>query len=205
MMLLLLFVCGAACKKDRNTEKDPETKPNETGEVNINGKTYTTVKIGNRVWTSANYAGQSGMEYSGNPLKPEYGRYYSFSEMQEIRLPSGWRIPTEADFRNLTTTLGIVFQGDTVSKPELIKKLSSKTNWLYVQGNNESGFNAFPGGYSVNNQTPIDGGSSEFWMADGKTFCIMERADRKSYRIIFYSFSNQPNDRFNLRLVKDSY
>jgi len=195
--LLIIGVLNA-CKKD------PQESENKTEEISINGKNYTTVKIGNKVWTSVNYSGEGGIFYREPNTKPEYGKYYSFSETQSISLPQGWRIPTEADWRSLTDALGIVFQNNVVTQPDLIKKLTAKTNWLHVQGTNESGFNAYPGGYSVGNNPPMDGDLSEFWMADGKTFSILENANQVSYRIVFYAASNQPLDRFNLRFVKDA-
>lgn len=203
VFLFLVSFLTISCKKE-HTEKEPDPKTNPTGEIIINGKKYTTVRIGNQIWTSSNYEGQGGIAHTGNSPKPEYGRYYSFSEIQEISVPSGWRIPTEQDFRVLIDTLGIKFQNSTVTNPDFIKKLTSKTNWLHIQGTNESGFNALPGGYSVGGHPPIDGDLSEFWMVDGKTFCIMEGANQISYRLVFYAKSNQLNERFNLRFVKDA-
>ncbi|WP_256009806.1 FISUMP domain-containing protein [Desertivirga xinjiangensis] len=84
-------------------------QPIETGKVVISGLEYPTVKIGNLIWTSANYKGDNGIFYDQANSKPEYGKYYSFSEMQQVSIPQGWRIPTEADFRQLAESVGVVF------------------------------------------------------------------------------------------------
>ena len=196
-VVIILTTILFGCKKEE-TALEPKDK------VLISGMEYPTVQIGNQIWTSVNYGGDGGISYSQANSKPEYGRYYSFTEMQQVSLPQGWRIPTEADFKELTRSVGVIFNNSKVENPELIKKLVSKANWKNVPGDNSSGFNAYPGGYSVNNSSPMDGDLAEFWMQDGKTFCIMESGNFTAHRIVFFANSNQPLDRFNLRFVKDA-
>lgn len=202
-VILIALSTIISCKKDK---KDPDfVEPDRTGKIVISGIEYPTMETGNMVWTCANYKGEGGIVYSGTANKPEYGKYYTFSEMESVALPEGWRVPSEADFRELAKSVGIIFNNNsTVTNPEMIKKLASKTHWKNVPGDNSSGFNAYPGGYSVNNQPPLDGDLGEFWISDGKTFSIMESGNLSTHRILFYAKTNQPLDRFNLRFVKNA-
>ena len=196
-LLILIALLGTlSCKKKT---PDPPKEVLQTGTVAIGGQDYPTVKVGDQIWTSANYKGSGGI--TGN--KTEYGKYYTYEEMKQVVLPQGWRVPLETDFQKLVAFAGIVWQNNTITNPEMIKKLASASGWKNVQGNNSLGFNLFPGGYSVNNAAPADGDLGELWMDDGKTFCIIEGGNLTHHRIVFYAKSPAP-DRFNLRLVRDA-
>jgi uncharacterized protein (TIGR02145 family) len=197
LLILLAFLVTLSCKK-RPSDPPKDIVP-LTGKVIINNEEYPTVKVGNQIWTSTNYKGAGGI--AGN--KPEYGKYYTFEEMKQIILPQGWRVPSENDYQKLIASAGMVWQNNAITNPQLIRQLGSSSGWKNVQGNNASGFNLYPGGYSVSNTVPLDGDLGELWMDDGKTFCIMESGNLTSHRIIFYAKSPAP-DRFNLRLVQDT-
>src|ERR1051325_7160723 len=94
LVALTLLGCFTACKKDNQKDPTPQTP----GIVNINGKDYKTIKIGSQTWTSESYAGDGGMAY-GPAAKPEYGKYYTFTEVKAIALPTGWRLPTVDDYK----------------------------------------------------------------------------------------------------------
>ena len=70
------------------------------------------------------------------------------TEAQAISLPSGWRLPTKADAEKLLTYLGATGSGSNgIDGDATVSiKLKSKSDWTYTQGNNSSGFNAFPAG-----------------------------------------------------------
>jgi uncharacterized protein (TIGR02145 family) len=194
-----LFAIGTGCKKN----KDREPIPQPTGVVSIEGKEYTTVTIGNQVWTKLNYSGPGGIGYETPRNKPEYGKYYTFEEVAAIHLPEGWRLPTKQDYLTLAQHQGIAFTGNRATNQEAVKKLSSTTNWRSIPGTNASGFDAQPGGYSLRNQPPQDGDIAEFWTAGGSTFSIQESADGKTHIASFYGDSNSPEYRFNLRFVRN--
>ena len=196
--LVLLFT-ASSCKKDEQSEPQPIP---QAGTVQINGKTYSTVSIGKQVWTTANYDGPGGIAYRSSGEKPEYGRYYTFEEVNAIQLPAGWRIPTMQDYMTLAESQGVVFSDHRATGQEVSKKLVSKTNWRTIPGTNASGFNAYPAGYSFRNNAPLDGDISEFWTIDGNTFSIQESANGKAHNVMFYKNSDSPEYRFNLRLVR---
>jgi uncharacterized protein (TIGR02145 family) len=192
--LLTIFALVVSC--------DEDSPISSSEHVIIGGKEYAIVKIGNQTWTASNYAGPGGVSYDGNS-KPEYGKYYSKSELDAIEIPAGWRVPTVEDYTALAQTYGIPIPS-TTGYGDAIKVLTSTTNWKHVQGTNTSGFNAFPGGYIFGSIGPLDGDLAEFWAADGITFSIQEAgANLSSLRLTFYDSSNSPDYRFNVRFVKE--
>jgi uncharacterized protein (TIGR02145 family) len=200
IILSLFLLTFSSCKKDRENPK-PQPDPNA---VEISGKSYPTVKIGSQTWTSINYEGSGGVKYNAENTRPEYGKYYTFREIKEIKMPAGWRIPTVEDYIKLFELQGVTFENYHAINQPAVKKLVSKTNWKNISGSNTSGFNAYPAGYSYNNSAPIDGDLSEFWTNDGITLSIQEGANLLNHRVSFYSNSNDPAFRFNLRFLKDN-
>ncbi len=193
--LLIIFAQAISCSED---------SPIPSAEhVVIGGKEYAIVKIGNQTWTTSNYAGPGGVSYDGTNSKPEYGKYYSKTELDAFVIPTGWRIPTVEDYTALAQNYGIPIPS-TTGYGEAIKVLTSNTNWKHVQGTNTSGFNAFTAGYVFGASGPLDGDIAEFWAAGGITFSIQEAGlNLSSLRLTFYDSSNSPDYRFNVRFVKD--
>jgi len=159
------------CKKS-NVKPAPVVLPT----VTINGADYSYVKIGNLYWTTVNYNGPGGVNYDDSTVNlPAYGKYYTFAEATSITLPTGWRLPTFADFENLMNTVGKVDTGvasfheyplDSVYSV----KLRSTTGWGQFNGTNTSGFNALPAGFyyyqGVIPNSPTwyqKGSSASFW------------------------------------------
>lgn len=106
------------------------------------------------------------------------------------------------DFIKLAESQGVVFNGFEALNPEPLKKLVSKSRWKNISGTNESGFNAYPAGYSLNNSAPQDGDICEFWTTDGTTVSIQEGAN-STHRFTFYNDSANPVYKFNLRFVRN--
>lgn len=169
-------------------------------QVVIAGGTYPVVDIGTRQWTATNHAGPGGRPFREG-LKPEYGRYYLWTEVATIALPAGWRIPTIADYQDLASSQGVVFTGTSAHSQSALGRLVSTNHWLHVPGTNASGFNAFPTGYSYNGSDPIDGDIAEFWVASAVSASIQETA-LGSHRMGFYDSSSNPYQ-FTIRFVRD--
>jgi uncharacterized protein (TIGR02145 family) len=161
------------------------------------------VKIGTQTWTTTNYRGSGGVYYDAANSKPEYGKYYLKSEVDQISLPLGWRIPTREDFEKLANHHRIEVPSKTIHS-DAVKRLSSLTHWKNAPGTNESGFNALPGGYGFGVVAPIDGDIAEFWTQEGYSFSIQESGENlTSQRLTMYQSTNSPDYRFNVRFVKD--
>jgi uncharacterized protein (TIGR02145 family) len=193
-----LLCCFTACKKNDNPGPIPEIN----GVVTINGQNYKTVRIGTQAWTAESYAGAGGVAY-GPTAKPEYGKYYTYTEVKAITLPAGWRLPTMDDYKTMGQANGINFTAGA-QNTEAAKKLISKTGWNHAAGSNASGLNLFPGNMIYNGTQSPDGDVAEFWTATGNTFSIMEAGTNGSLlNVQFFSNSNLPEYRFPVRFVKD--
>ncbi|HWD89002.1 MAG TPA: FISUMP domain-containing protein [Mucilaginibacter sp.] len=141
---LLCLVIVSGCSKKNGS-------PNS---VKINGTEYATVVIGSQTWTSVNYNGPGGLNYNNSTTNdPVYGKLYSYTEAEAISLPSGWRLPTEADFNKLIYTLDPVAASQEFSTlaDSTGRKLMSATTWTVDEiGTNKTGFNAVGAGFQEN-------------------------------------------------------
>ena len=132
-----------------------------------NGNTYTTVQIGNQVWTVENLRTTrytDGTEIAGpsfpndhwgglaipaycwyqNDSTRGYGPLYNWwvvnPDNPKSVAPDGWRVPADEDWRVLSDHLGGMYMDG--------KKMKAEEGYVeFGNGTNESGFTGFPGGY----------------------------------------------------------
>ncbi|WP_018478848.1 FISUMP domain-containing protein [Pontibacter roseus] len=146
---------------------DPYSAPPSAGTyLQIGNQYYPTVTIGNLEWMSVNYAGVGGIKDSS---KPQYGTYFKYADLDDIQIPTGWRIPTKQDYLALLKSQGIRFDevwestdGADLQSKKLLGQLMSTTGWLKQDGfaNNKSGFNAVPANLQVTNGNPHGEGTN---------------------------------------------
>ncbi len=147
---LLTFAQGPICNAQNGTFKDSRDQ-----------HVYKYVKIGSQTWMAENlaylpsvspssdgsessvfyyvynYEGSSISEAKSRGNYTSYGVLYNW-EAAKIACPSGWRLPTDAEWTILEDYLGAL--------PG--KKMKSVTEWSENgNGDNSSGFNTLPGGY----------------------------------------------------------
>ncbi len=110
------------------------------------GKVYKTVKIGEQVWMANNLAFKPNSGnywvYDANTKNiAVYGYLYNWETAKKV-CPTGWHLPTNDEWRELTNYLG----GDDVAGGKL--KETGTTHWESPNGGatNETGFTALPGG-----------------------------------------------------------
>lgn len=196
--LLIISLFPLACKKDQAPAD--QVINIDTSTIEISGQDYPVVKIEGQLWTSMNYKGPGGMDFFQGDQTGKYGKHYTEEELRGLKLPSGWTLPALDDYRTLAAHVGIQFNTET-NNSAAIRKLTSKTGWLHIQGTNSTGFNAYPAGYFVPGAPPVGGDNAEFIAADHKSFSLMESADRQNMIArLFYNAS--PSDRFTVRFVK---
>jgi len=209
---IILSIALISCSK-KNTPTPKQT----ISTVNIAGKDYSTIVIGNQTWTTVNYDGPGGIT---DPSLDEtvYGKFYTIAESEAITLPAGWRIPTQADFISLLKSQGVV-QVTSGGRNELdssASHLRSISNWS-KNGDNHSGFNAEPAGfgYAANSSFLYQIGSAYYLSstqysahANSNAVLVIEGAfiaggiiDNKAY-IDPYEFLINAN--LTLRFVKDN-
>ncbi|MCL2100638.1 MAG: hypothetical protein FWH22_02855 [Fibromonadales bacterium] len=124
-------------------------------------KTYKWVKIGEQVWMAENLNYEARGWCNGNC--EIYGRLYDWTEAMTA-CPSGWRLPSDAEWDALITIAGGYLEAGWV--------LKAKSGWEQNgNGIDELGFTALPGGFSGLNA----GNSSYWWSAsaddDYKAYC----------------------------------
>ncbi len=185
------------------------------------GNVYDHVEIGTQTWMSENLAylpsvnppseGDNGevkyyvLDYNGSSVSEAratsnyamYGALYSW-DAALTACPTGWHLPSMADWNILAEYLG----------EDPGTKLKSTTGWNYEgDGDNASGFNAYPVGHrSSTNQFSDNGTSADFWTAN-------ERDDNQNqaWRIsLYYNSFEVDNSRsgnkefgYTVRCVKD--
>jgi uncharacterized protein (TIGR02145 family) len=157
----------------------------ELGAKDIDGNTYKSVKIGTQVWMAENLkttkynngdligtttpatldiSGETTPKYQwtydGNESNVNtYGRLYTWYAVMDSRnvCPTGWHIPTDAEWTILTdylTNNGYGYQG---SGNDIGKSIANTSGWTTYTtagtvgddqiSNNSSGFTALPSGY----------------------------------------------------------
>jgi uncharacterized protein (TIGR02145 family) len=161
----LVLILTDSCKKD----EDSNIKITD-----VDGNVYKTVTIGTQVWMAENLKttryrngdliGTTNPDtldilsestpkyqwaYEGSELIADtYGRLYTEYAVTDSRnvCPTGWHVPTNAEFTTLTTFLG----GESVAGVKL--KEAGTKHWRYnnpsvPSATNETGFTALPSGY----------------------------------------------------------
>jgi len=154
----------SSCKKDDNgsSGEDNQTIGEGTFTDSRDNKTYKWVKIGDQVWMAENlaYTGsgiqhitdenvwQNNTDYDGwcyyennTAYGDTYGVLYQW-EAAKIACPTGWHLPTEAEWTTLTDYLG----GENVAGGKM--KETGTTHWdsPNTGADNSSGFSGLPGG-----------------------------------------------------------
>ena len=144
-IIILFLLLLTACSK-HNSDISPAADKNS---VTINGKVYKTVTIGMQIWTAENYSGPGGYT---DAVVSQFGSYYTRTQALAIALPSGWRLPTFADYNKLTSniTTDIDTDGNYLSFTDnAAVALTSTTGWRSLQGTNSLGFNGMNSGYFI--------------------------------------------------------
>jgi uncharacterized protein (TIGR02145 family) len=145
MLMLLSVLCFTACNNaDQSTIKignQEWTNKNLNVSTFKNGDAIPEVKT-DEAWVKAGEEGEPAWCYYNNDPKNgnKYGRLYNWYAVTDPRglAPSGWHIPSDAEWTTLTDNLGDVAAGH---------KMKSQVGWRdNGNGSNRSGFSGLPGG-----------------------------------------------------------
>jgi uncharacterized protein (TIGR02145 family) len=212
----------------------------------IDGNVYTTIKLGNQIWTVENlrttkYNDGTPIEldtsattwsnanatiakycFYNNTSNPDtimkFGALYNWYAIDTKKLaPSGWHVPTDADWDTLQNYLianGFNYDGTTTGN-KIAKSMAAKTDWSksLVVGtigdtlatNNRSGFSALPGGYRTYSSGVFDniGNYCYLWSATESNSAIanVRALDFGKSSLLFQT--QVKNSGFSVRLIKD--
>ena len=195
------------------------------GEVtDIEGNIYPTIKIGEQVWMAENlkttkysdgtaipnvtdntaWAGLSTGAYCwyNNDVnnKNIYGALYNWYALNAGKLaPTGWHVPTDAEWTTLTTYLG----GENIAGGKL--KEVGTTHWQSpnTEATNESGFTAIAGGYRASGGISFPNfGASAFWWSSSEYSATEARNRYLMYNDgIAYKNSYAKTNGFSVRCI----
>ncbi len=185
LIIAVSLVFITSCKKDEDEPLPQPTPVPQQGLVDIEGNPYDTVVIGGRTWMAENlrvrkYRNGDSIPYMpeaadwslpgsnaycmfGNaiPDPVEHGLLYGYGAVNDARgiCPTGWHVPTDAEWAQLELTLGMpVTQLDSISPngygavrgvgQNVGGKLKALTTWdaPNTGANNANGFNALASG-----------------------------------------------------------
>ncbi|MCL2184097.1 MAG: fibrobacter succinogenes major paralogous domain-containing protein [Chitinispirillia bacterium] len=122
------------------------------------GKTYRTVKIGDRIWMAENlnYKTRKSWCYDKQDDNcQKYGRLYDWTAGVWGACPEGWRLPRSEEWYDLAQAVG----GYSAAG----KKLKSKSQW---DGTDVFGFSAVPGGRRDADGSFYYAGMYGYWWSD---------------------------------------
>lgn len=192
------------------------------------GREYRTIQVGSKLWMAENlnfagYAGDSlGRCYNDDAAKcTVYGRLYTWKETMQSSFgdssgqtpqgicPSGFHVPSQADWQNLLTYIG-----DSARAGSLLK---STRGWSdRGNGSDFFGFRATPAGYLYGSDSLLDSTSANRFHGLGAfTYLRSSTAtdDASSWSVFMMANSKEasttaylPNSHaFSVRCVSDYY
>ena len=182
------------------------------------GKTYKTIKIGTQIWMAENlaYKTTNTLDKQGNSLAwcteypnnirdaAKYGYLYSF-EAAKIACPSGWHLPTDAEWEVLINFLG----GANIAGGKMKEAGTTHWNSPNIGASNISGFTALPGGYHNDGAGHYENISEAgcWWSSTknndgGMWIRTVVSTDGKAYRVMDIDYV--PSVSFSVRCVKDA-
>lgn len=201
--IFILMSCGKSVVK-------PKIQPPIKG-VEINGTAYLTDTIGSQVWLAVNYSGTGGYHITYSNYNYD-GYFYTQSQALALTLPTGWRVPSIADFNKMLSNFGNASNIDAYGDYALVnpEMLITTQHWIDVQhqGTNAAGLNIVQTPYVTIQNGQIssqDGQFSYFVTSDSKsTSGILQYSFQFDPDFEFIGINQDPaTHAFNLRLVKD--
>ncbi len=207
---ILMFLDGQEVGK-KNTIESPV---NENSNLSYDSfkdsrdrKVYKTVQIGNQVWMAENlaYIPSSGNYWAFNNNTADvavYGYLYDWETAKKV-CPSGWHLPSDTEWTELTDYLG----GWSFAGGKL--KEIGTTHWSSPNtgATNETGFSALPGGYRYSSGGMLGhAGSHGYWWSSTENKYSSSSAYRwflyYNYASV-YKYGGNKSLGFSVRCVRD--
>lgn len=131
-----------------------------------------------------------------------YGRLYNWYAVNTGKLaPTGWHIPTDAEWTTLTTYLG----GESVAGGKLKEISNSHWNSPNTDATNETGFTALPGGFHNYGGAFFYVGNNGYWWSKTESNTNGTWYRRMDYDGSYVGryYSTNKESGFSVRCVKD--
>jgi uncharacterized protein (TIGR02145 family) len=165
-------------------------------------KVYNWTKIGDQVWMAENlnYTPTSGNSWCYDNIESNcntYGRLYDWNTALTV-CPTGWHLPTSAEWGTLETTVDGASTAGT--------KLKSETGWTGggVVGTNDYGFSALPGGHYLGGSFYNVGYLGRWWTAteNDATDAYGRNVDYNTAYV--NSYPNSKTNGYSVRCLQDT-
>ncbi|MEI6047679.1 MAG: fibrobacter succinogenes major paralogous domain-containing protein [Bacteroidota bacterium] len=147
--------------------------------VDVDGGVYNTITLGAQTFFAENLKTTKYNDGTSIPLEPSrsawgqlitpaycwyntttYGALYNWSAVNTGKLcPTGWHVPSDAEWEELVTYLG----GLSLAGGKMKEIGTTYWNSPNTEATNESGFTALPGGYRSNNGAFGSMGYGGYW------------------------------------------
>ena len=216
----LPFVCGDVLTDSRDSQQYPTVLIGSQCWMakNLNYSSSCT----SATWSNGTDTGWCGCYSNSAGNCTTYGKLYQWSAAMAGSIvagvqgvcPSGWHIPTSAEYTTLYNTVNVSPYLCTAYGGSNAKALSSQSNWTSdssdctpgnnLSANNASGFNAFPSGMRYSDGSFLNLGSSAYFWTSTKY-----GVDAAYYRYLAFnnaSFDSGTNARalaFVIRCIKN--
>ena len=156
IMCFAIVSCALIINSTQGKETKAEIEKVTETVKDVDGNVYTTVQIGNQIWTVENWRSTKYNDGSAIPNvtdgaqwknlttgaycyydnsaanKTKYGALYNWYAVNTGKIaPKGWRVPTDADWTKLEKYLianGYNWEGSR-RKNKIAKSLASRTDW----------------------------------------------------------------------------
>ena len=206
----------------------------------IDGNVYNTLTIGNQTWMKENL---KVTHYCNGDLIPDinntqiwaslttgascdcnyspgnsaiYGKLYNFYTVTDSRklCPIGWKVPTNAEWTELSNYLTSNGYGFHVGGNDIAKSMASTSGWLNYStpgfvgndqsSNNSSGFTALPAGYQSNyGVVPNNFSTTKWWSSSIFYMDIAYDRGLLFNSNILLSQSSDSNNGYSIRCLKN--
>lgn len=198
IVFFLIPIALVCCKNEGiNGEKSDLTVEDACG------NTYTTVKIGETVWTAENL--RADKDVQGNPIAADtmmfnpnkdeanvqtYGKLYTWDAAQNV-CPEGWRLPDKDEAKAMINLLGDAAGAKLAGNQNLWKNIAEGKESA-PEHFGEGLFNAVPAGYFYNGEYYGYQYNTSFWTSslDDSEDASKLSDDQKKVYCITLSYSD---------------
>lgn len=170
----------------------------------FNNGTQISLVTDKNIWKNLNQPGYCWFNNDATKYKSKYGALYNWYALNSGNLcPTGWHVPSDAEWEILKTYLG----GEGVAGGKLKETGTSHWNSPNTGANNESGFTALPAG-----MRSYYGGSFMFVGHEGHWWCSTVYSEDFPYSqtisydnksVILSHLDSSYKSGFSVRCVKD--
>jgi len=239
--MLLIIIMLVSCRKKNDPKTNIKDDSKTTTVTDKDGNVYNTVTIGTQTWMSENLKTSRYNDGTAIPLvtdalawetistpgycwynndaatyKNKYGALYNVYVVKTGKLaPTGWHIPTDAEWTTLDKYLtlnGYNYDGSTWEN-KYVKSLAATTGWMFdkyegtvgndLLKNNRTGFSALPGGYRCRSVFSQEGTEGNWWSSSSYRGNTWYREMSYNDRLFERNYTCDASG-FSVRCVRDN-